>query len=532
MSEDDRSRGAVRYGRRGFLARLGVGAGALALGGGASNAFARPIDVSPARSRFVSTDAAHFGRLFPELAPFAEASNGVTKSLVKLGDQGGLLDAGDDLSAGPVRLITDPTLSANNPDNPTHTAGTTFVGQFIDHDVTFDTSSPLGTPTDPLISPTARTPTLDLDSVYGGGPSGSPMLYDTANDPAKLLIGSGGLFEDLPRLADGTAIIADPRNDEHLIIAGLHCAFILFHNRAVDHARTNGASSWTEAYTQARQLTTWHYHWLVLHEFLPQVVGQSMVDDVLQNGRSIYTVGPGEAFMPVEFQGACYRFGHSMVRPSYRANMKGDNGSPFFGFIFDPGQNESTADPSDLRGGFCAPRRFVGWQTFFDFGIDASTGNAEVRRNKQIDTRLSTPLFTLPLGAIASHDEPTVLAQRNLLRHLTWSMPSGQAIAAELGVQVLGKQAMSELKPYGFDKETPLWYYALKEAQVLAQGLHLGPAAGRIVAEVLIGLLQTDPSSYLLAQPDWQPTLQQPGPGFRTTDFLAYARVDPANRGQ
>jgi hypothetical protein len=125
-----------------------------------------------------------------------------------------------------------------------------------------------------------------------------------------------------------------------------------------------------------------------------------------------------------------------------------------------------------------------------------------------------------------------VLAQRNLLRHLTWSMPSGQAIAAELGVQVLGKQAMSELKPYGFDKETPLWYYALKEAQVLAQGLHLGPAAGRIVAEVLIGLLQTDPSSYLLAQPDWQPTLQQPGPGFRTTDFLAYARVDPANRGQ
>ena len=532
MTADVRNDGAVRYGRRGFLARLGIGAGALALGGSAADAFARPIDVAPARSAFVSTDAAHFGRLFPELQPFAVANQGVTKSLLALGAQGGPLDARDDLSAGPVRLITDPSLSVNNPDNPTHTAGTTFVGQFIDHDVTFDVSSPLGTPTDPLTSPTGRTPALDLDSVYGAGPMGSPMLYDTANDPAKLLIASGGLFEDLPRLENGAAIIADPRNDEHLILAGLHCAFILFHNRAVDHARANGATTWAEAYERARQLTTWHYHWLVLHEFLPQVVGQAMVDDVLQNGRSFYTVQPGEAFMPVEFQGACYRFGHSMVRPSYRANLKGDNGNPFFGFIFDPGQNGATADPGDLRGGFRAPRRFVGWQTFFDFGVDPGTGNVEVKRNKQIDTHVSTPLFTLPLGAIPSQDQPTVLAQRNLLRHLTWSLPSGQAIAADMGAPVLDKHSFSELRPYGFDKATPLWYYALKEAQVLAEGSHLGPMAGRLVAEVLIGLLQTDPGSYVLAQPNWQPTLQNPGPNFRTRDFLTYAQVDPSSRGQ
>jgi Animal haem peroxidase len=532
MSVEDRSGGALRYGRRAFLARLGLGAGALALGGRAADAFARPVEVSAARSRFVSTDAQHFGRLFGELPTFATANQGVTKSLLALGAQGGLLDARDDLGAGPVRLITDPTLSANNPDNPSHTAGTTFIGQFIDHDVTFDTSSPLGIPTDPSTSPTGRTPALDLDSVYGAGPTGSPMLYDTADDPAKLLIESGGQFEDLPRLADGTAIVADPRNDEHLVIAGLHCAFILFHNRAVDHVRATGTKTAAEAFAQARKLTTWHYHWLVLHEFLPQVVGQAMVDDVLANGRSFYTVGPGEAFMPVEFQGACYRFGHSMVRPSYRANLAGDNGSPVFGFIFDPGQNGATADPSDLRGGFRAPRRFVGWQTFFDFGVDAGSGRVEVRQNKRIDTKLSTPLFTLPLGAISSHDPPTVLAQRNLLRHLTWSMPAGQAIAAAMGAPVLGKQALAELKPYGFDKSTPLWYYALKEAEVLAEGLHLGPAAGRIVAEVLIGLLQTDPGSYLAEEPDWQPTLQRPGSGFRMTDFLTYARVDPGSRGQ
>jgi hypothetical protein len=511
------------YSRRGFLTRVGVGAGAVAVGGSISGALARPVRATPARSRFVSTAAQHFGRIFPQLEPFARPNKGVTRSLLALGAQGGLLDAKDALSAGPVQLITDPRLSVDNPDNPSHTAGTTFFGQFVDHDITFDTSSVLGVPTEPSTASNGRTPSLDLDSVYGGGPAASPALYDHRNDPAKLLIETGGIFEDLPRLSDGTAIIGDPRNDEHMIIAGLHCAFILFHNNAVDHARANGARSWQDAFARARRLTTWHYQWLVLHEFLPLVVGQAMVDDVLARGRRFYTVATGAASMPVEFAGACYRFGHSMVRPSYRANLKGDDGNPFFGFIFDPAQNQAAADPTDLRSGFRARRRFIGWQTFFDFG------DGEVKRNKRIDTRISTPLFTLPLGAIASHDQPTVLPQRTLLRHLTWSLPSGQSIAALLGVDPIRKEGLSELRRHGLDKKTPLWYYALKEAELLADGLHLGPVAGRIVAEVLIGLLQTDPDSYLTAQPGWRPTFGSSGT-FTTTDFLTYARVDPATR--
>jgi hypothetical protein len=496
------------------------------LGGALAPARAAPLAPVPAvRSRFASTSPQNFGRIFPDLEAFAPANGGVTRSLTALGAQGGVLDAGDQLSAGPINLITDPNLSVNNPDNPTHTAGTTFVGQFIDHDITFDVNSALGTPTEPLTSPNSRTPALDLDSVYGGGPASSPQMYGTGNDRGRLLIASGGVFEDLPRTGDATntAIIGDPRNDENLIIAGLHCAFILFHNNAFDYARKHGANQWQEAYAQARQLTTWHYHWLVLHEFLPLFVGQAMVDDVLQNGRRFYTVGTGQAFVPVEFQGACYRFGHSMVRPSYRANLKGDNGNPFFGFIFDPSENGAASDPSDLRGGFRAPRRFVGWQTFFDFG------DGQVKRNKRIDARISTPLFTVPLGAIATHDEPTVLPQRNLLRQLTWSMPSGQSIAAVMGIAGLSKQQLSELKPYGFDTSTPLWYYALKEAEVMEQGLHLGPVAGRIVAEVLIGLLQTDPNSYVTANSSWQPIFGPSG-SFRMTDFLAFAGVDPASR--
>jgi len=520
-----------RYSRRRFLKRAGVGAGTVALSGSVAGAFSRPVEAAATRSRFASASTQTFGRLFPNLRAFAPASPGVKKSLLALGAPGGLLDAQDQLSAGPVALITNPALSVNNPDNPTHTAGTTFVGQFIDHDITFDTTSKLGIPTDPLTSPNGRTPQLDLDSVYGSGPVASAALYDST-DPAKLLIGFGGLFEDLPRTSDGTstAIIGDPRNDEHMIIAGLHCAFILFHNRAVDEVRSHGARRWQDVFAQARQLTIWHYHWMVLHEFLPLFVGQTMVTDILQNGRRFYTPRLGQAFMPVEFQGACYRFGHSMVRPSYRANLKGDNGNPFFGFIFDAGQNDAASDPSDLRGRFRAPRRFIGWQTFFDFGTDLGTGKNEVKRNKRVDTHISTPLFNLPLGAIASHDQPTVLPQRTLLRQLTWSMPSGQSIAKAMGIEPLSKKDLRELKHYDFDTSTPLFYYALKEAEQLEQGLHLGPVAGRIVAEVLIGLLQTDRNSYVVAQPNWQPTLQNPGSGFRMTDFLTYAGVDPASR--
>ena len=81
-----------------------------------------------------------------------------------------------------------------------------------------------------------------------------------------------------------------------------------------------------------------------------------------------------------------------------------------------------------------------------------------------------------------------------------------------------------------FQKSTPLWYYVLKEAQVVAKGLTLGPLGGRIVGEVLIGLLQTDPSSFLVVQPAWQPTLPSVGSTFRMTDFLTFAGVDPATR--
>jgi len=265
--------------RRGFLGALGA-AGAIAPGVCAlavgSVATAQSVATTTLRED-------RFGRIFRDLPPFATPSAQLTAALTELGKPGGIMDAKDPLDRGPVLLITDPTLSVNNPDNPTHTAGTTFFGQFVDHDITFDLGSRLGEPTRPEDSTNSRSPALDLDSVYGGGPVRSPQLYGrrTSREPLagiKLRVEHGGLFEDLPRTADGTALLGDPRNDEHVILAGLHAAFLMFHNEAVDYvAARNRRLGTDEIFREAQRLTRWHYQWIIVHEFLPQIIGPALV---------------------------------------------------------------------------------------------------------------------------------------------------------------------------------------------------------------------------------------------------------------
>jgi hypothetical protein len=126
--------------------------------------------------------------------------------------------------------------------------------------------------------------------------------------------------------------------------------------------------------------------------------------------------------------------------------------------------------------------------------------------------------------------------QRNMLRHLTWQIPSGQRIAREIGAPLLSSNDLSELRSIlpSLADSTPLLYYVLKEAHVMRNGQHLGPTAARIVTEVFVGLLQLDPHSYLNLAPNWRPTLRQTGAAedFSMVDFLIFAGVDPASRGQ
>src|SRR4051794_2130685 len=172
---DDRD--DVKLSRRRFLGAFGAGAGAVALS--PRSALARPQAAYPARGR-TELRPDHFGRLF-DLPPFAEQDSRLETALLKLGKPGGVLDAKDPLSAGPKELIADLSLSANNPNNPTQTAGTTFFGQFLDHDMTFDGTSRLAHATNPVAARNYRTAALDLDSVYGLGPIAQQELYDAAD---------------------------------------------------------------------------------------------------------------------------------------------------------------------------------------------------------------------------------------------------------------------------------------------------------------------------------------------------------------
>ncbi len=487
-----------------------------------------------------------FSRMFPGLPPYAPATDEARELAKKLGVKGGVIDALD-LLTDPKESIVNP--GPNNPDNPNMTAGVTFFGQFLDHDLTLALKAPLTEPTLPRRTTNFRTAEFDLDSVYGDGPDGSPELYDSSSGDIKFRIeaipGSeqvsrkGATRYDLPRDHNNNAIIADSRNDENLVISQFHLAMLKFHNAVVDRLRADPAQQHRSArdiFREARRQVTWHYQWIIVNEFLPMTIGQDRTDEILRNGPLFYRVHDRtqdsrfrsprrEPLIPVEFAVGAYRFGHSQVRPSYRLNFGAAPGSEFFAFIFDDSADPNDPDPNDMRGGKRAARRYIDWQTFFKL-------DENFKPNKRIDSKLSTPLMLLPGSRGPApglpNDGVQSLASRNLMRHVNFGIPSGQTIARVMGAQVLTPVQLAELAPFGMDRSTPLWYYLLKEAEVFENGMRLGPVGGRIVGEVFIGLLKADKDSYLGVDKNWKPTLPSAKSGdFEITDLLMFAGVVP-----
>lgn len=493
-----------------------------------------------------------FTRMFPDLPAFAEQNDRVRALMQSLGAPHGLLDAEDKLT-DPVQSILNPAVfSPQNRDNPKVTAGVTFFGQFLDHDLTFDKNSQLNKLASPETTTNFRTSLLDLDTIYGNGPEGSPQLYDVGEQSIKFrtqtITGSehvskdGTTRDDVPRDDAGKAIIGDSRNDENVVISQMHLALMLFHNAVTDYlSKESPKESATALFVKTRRLVTWHYQWIVLHEYLPAVIGQDRVDQILEEGLRFYKSkgtpkDAGDqtekelASIPAEFAIAAYRFGHSQVRPSYRLNFGANGGTPFFAFLFNPDADSNIIDPNDLRGGKRAPRRFVDWQTFFDFG------DGNVRPNKRIDSKLSTALMRLP-GARGSlpglpSDGVQSLPARTLIRHVDFGLPSGQAVARKMKMAPLSPEQLHDLAHLALDNRntmatsTPLFYYVLKEAEVMENGLRLGPVGARIVGEVFIGVLTADRASYLSIMPDWQPSLPSMRAGtFTMADLLQFAGV-------
>lgn len=475
-----------------------------------------------------------FSRMFPWLPPFASPTDTMREQLKRLGQQGGVMDAMDNLT-DPVQSIINPgVFSPNNPDNPDEPAGMTFFGQFLDHDITLDPKSDLLKQTNPGLTTNFRTPAFDLDSLYGAGPTDSPELYDRSSGDILFKVEAipdsasmsrkGAVRFGVPRDANGVAIIGDSRNDEHLILNQFHLAMLSFHNAVVKRLRADPASmGWSadRIFKVAQRQVRWHYQWIILHEFLPMTIKQQRLTQLLKLPAPIFSPR-----IPIEFSVAAFRYGHSLVRPSYRLNFGPDGGTPFFAFVFDDSIDPTDPDPADLRGSKLAPRRFVDWQTFFDFG------DGNFRNNKKFDTKLSSVLMHLPGSRAPAPGLPgdgvQSLASRNLMRHVNFGIPSGQSIARFMRVPVLTPAQLSELKAYGMDRSTPLWYYVLKEAEVMEGGLNLGPVGGYIVGKVFVDLLKGDRTSYLAVQPTWKPELPSSIPGeFHITDMLKFAGVVP-----
>jgi len=413
---------------------------------------------------------------------------------------------GEDLLRQLAAALTEP--AGGDLDNANVPAGFTFLGQFIDHDMTLDRTPLDEANEDPDGTTNFRAPRFDLDSMYGKGPSESPQLYEPGNT-GKLRFSTPNGFEDLPREADGSAIIGDPRNDENLIVCQLHIAFMKFHNALIAQGRS---------FEDARRLTRWHFQWIIVHDFLPHVVGQATVDRFLsttgsgkpQFKRDLYKPkNPNRPMMPLEYSVAAYRFGHSMVRPGYRINAQGG------GAIFSDPQSDG-----DLHGSRPIPvNRKIDWHNFFEVpGVPGPPAN----NTRRMDTHLANGLFHLPVPQVVppTPAPPVVsLAERNLLRGTRVGLPDGQAVARKMNVTVLGNQQLG-ITQQGFNGKAPLWFYILAEAERQQNGTRLGEVGGRIVAEVILGIIDADKGSYFDAPQPFKPM----GDGsFRMGDLLKFA---------
>ena len=453
-------------------------------------------------------------------------------------------------------------------ENPTISAGYTYFGQFVDHDLTLDKTSMGEAEADPDAIANFRSPALDLDSVYGNGPWGDVVLYD---EDFKLQVSTSRIAQpaatgfvqtqfDHRRASDGTALIGDPRNDENVIVAQLHQAFVMFHNKIMDTNSLMGgipAGERSERFRRARRLAVWHYQWVVIHDFLKKICQPEIYDDIVNPGgaprlRLYNDPGPLYAYMPIEFAGAAYRFGHSMVRPSYALNKKVGTDQatkriPIFKDKALPGE--------DLRG--FAPIHAdygIDWGYFFNSipGDAPATqlGTGTAQNAYRIDS-----ILVDPLGKLVNPDIPKQpargrnLAFRNLLRGSRLRLPTAEQVAIELGMKGFPAARFPFLSPEqiwsagsrhaptgqtnnptiedfrdrrkGFEitfaGATPLWYYILREADWygapkakagkpndILGGHHLGPIGSIIVLETFLGILMKDEGS-ILHQAGWRP---------------------------
>jgi Animal haem peroxidase len=437
-------------------------------------------------------------------------------------------------------------------------SGFTYLGQFLDHDLTFDkTTVMLGTTVSPTALLQARSPSLDLDSLYGAGPQDpeSARFYEADGMHLKVgrTVAADGIPAktgfDLPRGAGSSAkakrraIIPDPRNDENLAVAQTHAAMIRFHNRVLDSLP--GSIPAPQRFAQARELVTKHYQWMVRTDYLPRICRPNAVDNVFNSGRKVFEVGAAPTAvptMPIEFSVAGFRLGHSMIRAAYNWNKIFDDGSGTLDFLF-----TFSATSGNLGGEARLPSNWIAdFRRLYDFSeagrADLTVAAAKFNRAKAIDTHLVDPLANLPAQSFGGSGIPFDDARRNLaFRNLTRArmvrLATGQQMAAFMksrgvnfprlskaqvrdgknGVALVG---LSQKQSAALLKDTPLWFYILRESEL--NGGKLRGVGARIVAETFHRAIEGSQFS-IVRDPAWRPTLGPNSTTFRMVDLLLFA---------
>lgn len=412
----------------------------------------------------------------------------------------------------------------------------TYFGQFIDHDITKTELSNalvddggrdiIEAPNFKPLSPqmvranlfNGKTPQLDLDSVYGGlaatdatNPDGTMALSDVSPAPFGT-IPSEDKAHDLPRREmivnptnndelkkDREALIGDPRNDENLLVAQMHTAFLRSHNALMKERGMDPEA----AKTALRR----RYQWAVLHDFLKRISTKGVFDRLINEGPKFFKPDNGSVFMPLEFSGAAYRFGHSMVRAGYNHNQTFTR-EPFFRFFtFTALSGDLSPSPGASFGFEKLPDNWIiDWNRFFT----AQSPNSQ-NPSRRIDTAITPELNRLPnFQGVPITTLMGKLASRNLLRGYLFGLPTGQAIASKIGAQKLSENELISQLPSsartmfeeaGFGSKTPLWFYVLAEASVVENGLRLGEVGSTIVGETLWSLVAKSEDSVIGSPP-------------------------------
>jgi hypothetical protein len=430
-----------------------------------------------------------------------------------------------------ARLVQE-VMHSNSAGESSIPAGFTYLGQFIAHDMSHlaPTSAADVTP----------SPSLDLDVLYGAG-FYDPLLYmdrETGSllarrvfatplpEGEKLAHGETLCGFDVPRNGEGVARIPDQRNDDNLLVSQIHALWLQVHNHFCA-GLDDPLMQPRERFEVARKLTTALYQAIILEDFLPQilepfvyktVIGPADYQPLIVLPESLQNLG-----IPVEVAAAAFRFGHSMVLPSYNINQRQTKARRNLQDFF------IMTGRFGLNGHGSVPAHWLpDWSLFFAISDDTP--------DQFNCADLIKPVTNQNLKDFDDFKEPLPL--RTLKRGNAWRLPSGQQVAravrralvaagSPLGKVISAydnpelfreaqyvhgtvKQAeMSILLRPEFRDNTPLWYFLLAEDWLehpgnFRRGNHLGTIGSILVAETLLGLIKNSTFSIRHLPDGWK----------------------------